>query len=267
MQLASIGSGSKGNGTLLRTEGACVLIDCGFSLKETERRLAGRGLQGSDIDAILVTHEHGDHIGGVGALSRRYSIPVYMSHGTRVSGRCEDVYKRICFDAGDSFRIHDVEVKSVLVPHDARQPCQYVLESQGVRVGILTDLGTITPHVADAYRECHHLVLEFNHDLDLLRSGPYPKSLKQRVGGDLGHLNNRQAAALLREINHSGLISVLIAHMSEQNNTQACIEAALNEDLGQAFNKHYYMSQDEGYDWVKLSEMFGSEPSQLAADV
>lgn len=267
MHLASIGSGSKGNGTLLRTESACVLIDCGFSLKEAERRLARRGMSGAQISAILVTHEHGDHIGGVGALSRRYSIPVYLSHGTHLSGRCEDVYQRVCFDAGDSFRIHDINVTSVLVPHDARQPCQYVLEGQGVKVGVLTDLGTITPHVTEAYSQCDHLVLEFNHDLELLRSGAYPPSLKRRVGGTLGHLNNQQAAALLKQVDHQGLASVLIAHISEQNNTLQRIEAALYADLGQTFDKHRYMSQDEGYDWVELNSSVDFEPVRTALDV
>ena len=266
MQLASIGSGSKGNGTLLRTDSTCVLIDCGFSLKETERRLATRGLSGNDLTAILVTHEHGDHIGGVGVLSRRFSIPVYMSHGTYLSGRCEDVYQRVCFDAGDSFRINDLDVQSVLVPHDARQPCQYVVEYRGLKVGILTDLGSVTPHVVESYEGCDHLLLEFNHDLDLLRIGPYPPSLKRRVGGDLGHLNNQQAADLLKQVDHQGLRSVLIAHISEQNNTLEHIEAALRSDLGDAFSKHRFMSQSEGYQWVQLDQSASLPQYQRVAD-
>ena len=266
MQLASIGSGSKGNGTLLRTDATCVLIDCGFSLKETERRLAMRGLSGNDLTAILVTHEHGDHIGGVGVLSRRYRLPVYMSHGTYLSGRCEDVYQRVCFDAGESFRINDLDVQSVLVPHDARQPCQYVVEHRGLKIGILTDLGSVTPHVIESYEGCDHLLLEFNHDLELLRLGPYPPSLKRRVGGGLGHLNNQQAVELLKHVDHDGLRSVLIAHISEQNNSRECIEAALRADLGEAYSKHRYMSQAEGYQWVQLEQSTGLQRHQVAVD-
>jgi phosphoribosyl 1,2-cyclic phosphodiesterase len=265
MQLASIGSGSKGNGTLLRTRSTCVLIDCGFSLKETERRLATRGLSGEDLTAILVTHEHGDHIGGVGVLSRRFKLPVYMSHGTHLSGRCEDVYKRVCFDAGDAFRINDLNIQSVLVPHDARQPCQYVVEHQGLKVGILTDLGSVTPHVVECYGGCDHLLLEFNHDLELLRVGPYPPALKRRVGGGLGHLNNQQAADLLKQVDHEGLRSVLIAHISEQNNSREHIEAALRTHLGEAFSKYRYMSQSDGYQWVQLEPTTGSPQHQRAA--
>ena len=267
MQLASIGSGSKGNGTLVRTDTTCVLVDCGFSLKETERRLALRSLSGADITAILVTHEHGDHIGGVGVLSRRYDIPVYMSHGTHLSGRCEDVYQRVCFDAGDAFRINDLDIQSVIVPHDARQPCQYVIEHQELKVGILTDLGSITPHVVESFAGCDYLLLEFNHELELLRVGPYPPPLKRRVGGSLGHLNNQQAADLLKQVDHEGLKSVLIAHISEQNNTREHIEAALRADLGGAFSKHRYMSQSEGYGWVQLDQTTGPREHQRVADV
>ena len=225
-----------------------------------------RGLSGANITALLVTHEHGDHIGGVGVLSRRYGIPVYMSHGTHLSGRCDEVYQSICFDAGDSFQINDLTVQSVLVPHDARQPCQYVIENQGLKIGILTDLGSITPHVIESYGDCDHLLLEFNHDLELLRSGPYPPSLKRRVGGSLGHLNNQQAADFLKRVDHAGLASVLIAHVSEQNNSREHIEDALRADLGETFNKHRYMSQAEGYHWVQLTEPSDLDYTPVAAD-
>ena len=254
MELASLGSGSKGNGTVIRSGSSCVLIDCGFSLKETERRLALRGLSGADLTAILVTHEHADHASGVGSLSRRFRIPVYMSHGTLLTERCSDVYRALCFDSDDTFDIGDLSVRSVMVPHDARQPCQYVLESDGLRVGILTDIGSITPHVVAAYQGCDHLVLEFNHDVELLMSGPYPPSLKQRVASDLGHLNNQQSADFLKQVDSDQLRSVVIAHVSEQNNSADRIECALVETLGHTFDKHCYATQSEGFDWISLTD-------------
>ena len=252
VRIASIGSGSKGNGTLLAVADTLILIDCGFSLKEAERRLFDLGVSPSDLSAILVTHEHGDHASGVAALSRRYSIPAYMSHGTHLTGRCSDVHHAVCFDAGDSFSIDEIAVSSIMVPHDARQPCQYIFGVGGLKLGLLTDVGHVTPHILESYQYCDYLILEFNHDLTMLNSGPYPPSLKRRVGGDLGHLNNQQAAELLFHAEHPGLKRVLIAHISQQNNSLEAVESAIKQRLGAHFHKHQFATQEAGFDWISL---------------
>jgi len=256
VRIASIGSGSKGNGTLLAAGETLILIDCGFTLKETEKRFLDLGIAPSDLSAILVTHEHGDHANGVAALSRRYGVPVYMSHGTQLTGRCSDVHQAVCFDAGECFSIDEIAVASIMVPHDARQPCQYVFKVGGLKLGLLTDVGHITPHIVESYQNCDYLILEFNHDRAMLQSGPYPPSLKRRVGGDLGHLNNQQASELLFHAEHPGLKRVLIAHISQQNNSLEAVESAIKEKLGPDFNKHQFATQEAGFDWIVLN----SEP-------
>ena len=218
MRFASLGSGSKGNATLVQAGDVLVMVDCGFSLRETERRLQRLNLAASQLSAILVTHEHSDHCACVARLSKRYDIPVYLTHGTAASGRCDGAAELRCFNSDESFHIGEVHVQAVRVPHDAAEPCQYRLEWQQRHLGILTDLGCITPHVIASYSDCQSMVLEFNHDAQMLLDGPYPPQLKRRVGGDWGHLNNQQAAELLARLVESGLNNLVVAHISENNN-------------------------------------------------
>ena len=221
MKFASLGSGSRGNGTVVQAGDSYLLVDCGFSLRETENRLRRLGVEPSQLNAILVTHEHTDHCAGVGKLSRRYDLPVYTSHGTWVSGRCGEVHELVEIRSERGFRVGDVHVMPVAVPHDAREPCQFVFRFQGLKLGILTDLGSITPLVIEHYADCDALLLECNHDHLMLRNGPYPPALQRRVGGEWGHLNNRQAAQLLEALRGPRLRQVVIAHISEQNNDQS----------------------------------------------
>ena len=265
VRIASIGSGSKGNGTLLAAGETLLLIDCGFTLKETEKRFLDLGVAPADLSAILVTHEHGDHANGVAALSRRYKLPVYMSHGTHLTGRCSDVHQAVCFDAGECFSIDEIAVSSIMVPHDARQPCQYVFRVGELKLGLLTDVGHVTPHIVESYQDCDYLILEFNHDLTMLNNGPYPPSLKRRVGGDLGHLNNQQAAELLFHTEHPGLKRVLIAHISQQNNSLEAVESAIKQRLGADFDKHQFATQEAGFDWICLDpDAQAVEPERLS---
>ena len=148
MQFASLGSGSKGNSTLVRAGDTLVMIDCGFSVRETVRRLARLNVEPRQLDAILVTHEHSDHSSGVAALSRKFEVPVYLTHGTFSTGRCDGSADLRCFNCEDDFTIGCLSVKAVAVPHDAAEPCQYRLGWKDYSLGILTDLGSITPHVA-----------------------------------------------------------------------------------------------------------------------
>ncbi|MFT6276829.1 MAG: phosphoribosyl 1,2-cyclic phosphodiesterase, partial [Halioglobus sp.] len=227
MKFASLGSGSKGNATLVQAGDTLIMVDCGFSVRESTRRLAILDLTPHDLDAILVTHEHSDHCSGVSALSRKFQIPVYLTHGTQHSGRCDDCFSTKSLDLHQRFTIGDLEIDAIAVPHDAREPCQYRFFYRGLSLGVLTDLGSVTPHVVASFRGCDALVLEFNHDEQMLRDGAYPMHLKRRVGGDWGHLNNRQAADLLAQIESQSLRHLVVAHISEKNNSRASAEQAL----------------------------------------
>lgn len=252
MQFASLGSGSKGNATLVRAGDTLVMIDCGFSLRETRRRLARLDVDPDRLDALLVTHEHTDHCSGISALSRAHGIPVYLTHGTRDTGRCEGSHELRAFNCEDSFEVGDLSIKAVAVPHDAAEPCQYRLSWKQHSLGVLTDLGSITPHVVDNFRDCQSLVLEFNHDLPMLREGSYPPQLKRRVGGDWGHLNNDQAADLLRQIDTSCLHHLVVAHVSEKNNSlERAREALLS--VFDSLEKVTFADQGEGFEWLTLS--------------
>lgn len=251
MRFASLGSGSKGNATLVQAGDALVLVDCGFSLRETTRRLARLDVAPDQLSAILVTHEHSDHCSGVATLSRKHNIPVYLTHGTAGSGRCDGASELRCFDSEDDFEIEGLGVKAVTVPHDAAEPCQYRLAFNGRCLGILTDLGCITPHVVESYRGCHSLLLEFNHDLGMLEEGDYPPGLKRRVGGDWGHLNNEQAADLLKQLDSATLNNLVVAHISENNNCRTLAEQALATALD-CTEGVVWACQTEGFDWLAV---------------
>ena len=250
MDFASLGSGSKGNATLVRHGETLLMIDCGFSLRETTRRMARLGLSPEQLDAVLVTHEHSDHCAGVSKLSAKHQIPVYLTHGTKASGRCDGSYELLCFDCDENFSIAEIDVRTIAVPHDAAEPCQFRLSAGGRCLGILTDLGCITPHVVSSYQGCHSLLLEFNHDLDMLMAGAYPPQLKNRVSGDWGHLNNGQAADFLRQLECTGeLKNLVVAHISEKNNSRDRAEQALAAVLVST-EQVTWAQQQEGFDWL-----------------
>ncbi len=252
MQFASLGSGSKGNATLVRAGATLVMVDCGFSMRETVRRMARLDTEPAQLDAILVTHEHSDHASGVAALSRRHGIPVYLTHGTCASGRLDGSFEHRCFNCEDSFEIGALTVKAVAVPHDAAEPCQFRFTAGELTLGVLTDLGTVTPHVVEHYRDCDSLLVEFNHDLDMLLCGPYPEHLKRRVAGDWGHLNNTQAADFLRQLDCAALRHLVVAHISENNNSRDRVERALQGVLD-SLDDVVLAEQGEGFGWLDLS--------------
>ncbi len=251
MRFCSIGSGSRGNGTLIERDDTCVLVDCGFSLADTEARLARQGRSPEQLSAILVTHEHGDHIRGVGVLSRRYNIPVYMTAGTWRGYRRDDIEALHCISAHESFQVGALEITPVAVPHDTVEPCQFLFSAGSSCVGVLTDLGSVTAHVQEAYSRCDALVLEFNHDEQLLDEGPYPLSVKRRVAGDWGHLSNRQAAALLERLPVERLQHLVVAHISETNNSASHAEQALAALKRQPQRVHW-AAQESGCDWLEV---------------
>ena len=229
------------------------MLDCGFSETETRHRLARFGLHPSDLDAIVVTHEHSDHISGVGVVSRKHDIPVYMTHGTAAQDKIGRLPSLQLFGSHDVFSIGDIELQAFPVPHDAREPVQFVFTDGNRKLGILTDTGSITQHIIDMLSDCDALVLESNHDTDMLTEGPYPESLKARVGGRFGHLSNIQAMELLTGIDTSRLQHVVAAHISEKNNTIALACAALAEGLVCQSHEINIADQASGFDWFTIS--------------
>lgn len=215
-----LASGSRGNAILVHSEKTRVLVDAGTTCKELVGRLAKTPVQAKRLDAILITHEHRDHISAVGTLSRRFNLPVYMTKGTLENlppyvGRCASV---TLFGTGSRFEIGDLVVRPFTTSHDACDPAGFIIENYGLRLGICTDLGIVTNLVKVRLKGCHGLVLEANHDLDSLLAGPYPWFLKQRIRSAHGHLSNEDACNLLEAVHHDGLRSVIFAHLSEINN-------------------------------------------------
>ena len=255
MRFASLGSGSEGNGLVVEAGGTRILIDCGFGVRGTARRLGRLGLAPSSLTAILVTHEHTDHIGGVPAFAARHGIPVWATFGTlaAVSERFEGMPHVYGFDSHERFSIGALEIAPITVPHDAREPVQYVVGDGVRRLGVLTDIGTSTAHVEACLSGCDALVLECNHDLGMLERSDYPPSLKQRISGRLGHLHNEAAAALLAALDTTRLQHVIAAHLSKQNNTPDHARAALAGALGCAAEWNGIADQATGFDWRTLN--------------
>ena len=255
MRFASIGSGSEGNGLVVEAGTTRILIDCGFGVRDTLARLARVGVEIETLSAIIVTHEHADHVGGVAALAARHRIPVWLTFGTLSAAgdrlcAMERVYG---FDSHDVFEIGDLQIRPFPVPHDAREPVQFVLSDGAFRLGVLTDLGMSTPYVEASLSGCDALVLECNHDRELLAGSDYPASLKQRIAGRLGHLDNTDAAALLRALDSSRLQHIFAAHLSRQNNTPELARAALAGALSCTPDWIGIADQTQGFDWRVLS--------------
>ena len=253
MRIAALGSGSKGNAVLLQSAATTLMIDCGFGLRETEKRLTAIGLVPADINAILVTHEHQDHISGVEPFAARHALPVFMTEGTSRSWKHRGRVEPSILRAGEPITIGDLKIVPVAVPHDAREPVQFVFSCGELKAGVLTDLGSLTPHVVEAYEGCHALLVEANHDQEMLRNGPYPASLKRRVGGNWGHLNNEQTAEFIARVNTAGsLKNLIVGHISEQNNQIELAEKALASQLD-SVEQVLFASQDQPMDWIELA--------------
>lgn len=251
MRFASLGSGSKGNATVVDCGSARFLVDCGFSIRQTEQRLARLDFSPSDLSAILVTHEHTDHIRGVIPLAKKYSLPVIMTAGTRKVVDASKVALEV-IDSHSPFSRSGVEISPVSVPHDAREPVQYVFRTNGLTLGILTDLGSVTPHVVDHFALCDGLLLECNHDVELLASGSYPPHLKRRIASPWGHLNNEQSLSLLECVELSRLQHLVLGHISQQNNALSLVRQTMEEISGKVSSVHY-ACQEEGFNWLTLS--------------
>ena len=252
MRFASLGSGSKGNATLINKHKTYLLLDNGFSVKETEIRLQRLGLEAEQLTAILVTHEHGDHIRGVGPLARKYGIPVWTSRGTASHVGLGKLPALQFIDVHEPLELDDIEVQPFPVPHDAREPCQFTFGDGAKRLGVLTDTGSITTHIVDQLSGCDALMLECNHDVTMLANSAYPESLKARVGGRFGHLSNVQAADLLAQLDTQSLQHLVAAHLSEQNNTSVLARNALSDVLNCEADWIAVAQQQAGLDWREI---------------
>ena len=255
MRFASIGSGSEGNGLVVEAGSTRVMIDCGFGVRDAAARLQRIGIAPESLSAILVTHEHSDHIGGVAAFAARHGVPVWMTFGTRTvaSARFDSIDRVYGFDSHEPFVIGDLEVRPFPVPHDAREPVQFVVTDGVFRLGVLTDLGMSTPCVEQSLSGCDALVLECNHDLAMLAGSSYPQALKDRISGRFGHLHNEGAAALLGALDNSRLQHIVAAHLSQQNNTPERARAALAAVLSCTADWIGIADQAEGFAWRALA--------------
>lgn len=254
MRFALLGSGSEGNALLVQAGQTSLLMDCGFSLAETGARLARLGLDAEQLSGIVVTHEHGDHISGVARLARKHQLPVWITHGTRrqQAKTLGDLPGITEINPHASFAIGDIEVQPYLVPHDAAEPVQYVFGNGTKRLGVLTDVGCATPHIEATLNGCDALVLECNHDAQMLADGDYHYRLKQRVGGRLGHLSNADAAVLLARLDTQRLQHIVAAHLSHKNNLPQLAVAALSGALGCSEDWIAVATQEQGLDWREL---------------
>lgn len=253
LRFASLASGSKGNCLVAQAGDTVLMLDCGLALRETERRLARLGLAPAQVSAVLVTHEHGDHGGRAFDFAAAHGVTVYLTYGTaealRQEGKVLDGVKLQYVNGTEKLALGELQVQPFTVPHDAREPVQYLLSDGAARLGVLTDIGASTVHVEQVLSGCEALVLECNYDAAMLAAGAYPKWLKERIAGPFGHLDNAQAERLLGALERSKLKHVIGAHLSQQNNRPELARAALARALGCEEDWIGLATQDDGFDW------------------
>jgi phosphoribosyl 1,2-cyclic phosphodiesterase len=250
VRFASLGSGSQGNALIVEAGNTRVLLDCGFSVNETARRLERLRAHAERLTAVVVTHEHDDHIGGAARLARRFGLPVWLTPGTLrgLEALFEGVELRLI--AGYApFVIGDLELIPFPVPHDAREPAQFVFSDGARRLGVITDAGSVTAHMQQVLSACDALVVECNHEPGLLAASDYPERIKQRIAGRFGHLDNATAARLLAALDRGRLQHVIAAHLSQSNNLPQLARGALAEVLGCTAEWIGVASQEAGFDW------------------
>mgnify|MGYP000700469658 FL=1 len=260
LRFKSLGSGSSGNATLVEARSGAhttrLLIDCGLRLRDLEARLVEAGTSAQAMDAIFITHEHGDHIGCARSLITRYATPLWMSQGTWFA-IANDAWMphqhrlNVARD-DDKIDIGCLQISPFTVPHDAREPLQLRCTDGNRHLGVVTDLGHVSSHVVNALHGCHSLLLEANHDPDLLQASAYPSFLKQRVAGPWGHLANEAAADLLTRVKHAHLNQVIAAHLSERNNSPELARASLSRALGCTPLDIDVADPETGSDWMQV---------------
>lgn len=253
IQICFLGSGSEGNCLLLRAGRTSILIDCGLGLKESEARLLRKGVAAEEITGILCTHEHSDHSSGIAKLARRFNIPVWCTYGTWLACpglRAAPIIHTIVDFA--KFSIGELDVEPFPVPHDAREPCQFVFYANGYKVGLVTDIGYVTPEVLRALSESHALIIEFNHDVEMLLNSKYPENLKNRILGPFGHLDNEASMSLVKSLKSERLEVVVAAHLSKNNNKPELVREKLSEVLKDTSVRYALADQDLGTEWISI---------------
>ena len=245
---ASLGSGSEGNSFLIKTDKTIFMVDCGFNYKETENRLSELGLTFSDINHILITHEHEDHIRAIKMIIKKEKIQISCSYGTAKKIGIVDEVNII--NPGDILVDNDLQVEVVPVPHDAREPCHYVFKKDTLKIGIITDFGSLTPKIIESYSNLNYLVVEANHDTNLLMKSSYPTILKNRIFGKLGHANNDLTFDLISQIKKDKLKKIIFCHLSKQNNQKEIIKHTVKE----YFDKFQceFISQENIFNWSEI---------------
>ena len=256
LRFKNLGSRSSGNSTLVEATGSStvrVLVDCGLGMKHLIQRLAQAGVQPGEITALFITHEHGDHIGCARSLALRYRIPVWMSQGTHAALGSPDFDGLLGVASDDeAIDLGGLQLMPFTVPHDAREPLQLSCTDGSVKLGILTDLGHATAHVLAHLQGCDALMLECNHDADMLAQSAYPTFLKQRVGGLYGHLSNLAAAGIALKVMHQGLKHLVAAHLSVQNNHSKLVQDVLAEALSCSPDDIVIATPVDGTPWLTV---------------
>jgi phosphoribosyl 1,2-cyclic phosphodiesterase len=254
MRFTSLGSGSQGNALVVEVNKTRVMLDCGFGIDETVSRLSRVNLTPQQINAIVVTHEHSDHVGGVIKFARKFGLPVWLTFGTAsaIQEEISGLPNVSNFEVHQRFSIGDVELEPFPVPHDAREPAQFVFGDGARRLGVITDTGSSTLHIETMLSRCDALVLECNHDLEMLKNGSYPDPLKQRIAGRFGHLSNDDAAKLLSNLDCRRLKHLIAAHLSQNNNTPELARAALCRVLNCEPEWVSIADQNKGFDWREM---------------
>ena len=257
LRFKNLGSGSAGNATLIQAQSGQsstqILIDCGLSMTELSSRLERIDLELSDLDALFITHEHSDHVGHARQFGLRTGKPIWFSQGTQLASQTLEwglgSEQLCCARDGETIEVGELQITPFTVPHDAREPLQVCLSDGNVKLGLVTDLGHASAHVLKSLQHCQALILEANHDQDLLRLSKYPSFLKSRISGPLGHLSNQASAELLKNVMHDQLKTVVAAHLSEKNNTPELVGQAFAAVLNCAADEVIIAHQDHGTEW------------------
>lgn len=246
LRFSLLGSGSSGNALYLASDTHKLLIDNGLTFRELTRRLGVMGAAPEELDAVLVTHEHGDHVGGIGTLARRCDVPVFITPDTaaQLPQRVGPLPKVQYFTAGDSLRFGDLEVESFPVAHDAADPVSFVAHRAGARLGLATEMGHVSHLVRQRLAGVQALVLESNYCPDMLLRGQYPPRVQQRIRSRVGHLSNQSACSLLAELRHDGLRTVVLVHISENNNTPDLVRRMVTGAMAEHPAEVFLASQD-----------------------
>jgi phosphoribosyl 1,2-cyclic phosphodiesterase len=252
LRYVSLASGSRGNAALVESGATLLMLDCGLTRETVIERMAAVGREPRDLTAILVTHEHSDHATGVVPLATQYHLPVYATVGTAGASRLRHLSTLTTLSCHRGLRIGGIDVEPFPVPHDAREPCQFVFRAGGRKLASVTDAGHVTRFMLERLEGCDGLALEANHDSELLQRGPYPASVKRRVASRYGHLDNAAACALLRETQHPGLQWIIALHLSEQNNSTGHVESALGAAWAGAAQRFHLASQHAPSPWLEI---------------